>query len=70
MLNVAAQRIVVNIFLRCIIQSNTINTIFIKKSPSKHGEIIPILFESVVEKKKICLFFCQIREVRNKRNIT
>lgn len=62
MINVAAQRIVTSIFFRCITQLKTINTTFIKKHSSKHNEIIPILFELVVEKKIICLFFCKIRE--------
>lgn len=62
MINVAAQRIVMNIFFRCVIQLKTMNTTFLKKLSSKHDEIIPILLELVVEKKMICLFFCQIRE--------
>lgn len=62
MINVAAQRIVTNIFFRCVIQLKTMNTTFLKKLSSKHDEIIPILLELVVEKKMICLFFCQIRE--------
>lgn len=61
--DIAAQRIGMNIFFRHMIQLKPINISFINMLSSKHGEIIPILLEFVVEKKSIRLFFCQIRKV-------